>query len=260
MDKLRLAFVCLTCVVLAACAGSGGTVGSVGNRASDNEAAIANMNLGAGYLRQGNYNLAIERLQRALQQDPRLVEAHTTIALAYAQSGSPEDAEMHYRRATELAPKNGAAANAYAAFLCSRQNRWAEAQPYFRRAADDSTYGTPEVALTNAGICARDAGQPEAAADSFRAALARNPRYPDALINMMELTFQSGEYLQTRAFVQRYLDARPATAQVLLMCFNAERALNNAAAAERCATQLRNSFPASPEAAQLAEQLRADGR
>ena len=79
--------------------------------------------------------------------------------------GSLEDAEMHYRRATELAPSNGAAANAYAAFLCSRQNRWADAEAYFPRAAADSTYLTPEVALTNAGVCARDAGQAEAAVD-----------------------------------------------------------------------------------------------
>ena len=74
--------------------------------ASDDEAAIANMNLGAGYLRQGNADLAIERLQRALAQNPRLVEAHSTIALAYDQIGSLEEAETHYQRATQLDPEN----------------------------------------------------------------------------------------------------------------------------------------------------------
>jgi type IV pilus assembly protein PilF len=255
MNTLRLASVCVAGVLLAACASSGGS--SSGAAATD--AATANMNLGAGYLRQGNTTLAIERLQRALAQDPRLVEAHTTIALAYDQIGSLEDAEMHYRRATELAPSNGAAANAYAAFLCSRQNRWADAQPYFRRAAADSSYLTPEVALTNAGVCARDAGQAEAAVENFRAALTRNPRYADALLNMMELSFQSSDYLQTRAFIQRYLAVRPATAPVLLMCVNTERQLNDAAAADRCAAQLRTGFPGSPEVAQL-DQLRTNGR
>ena len=255
MNTLRLS-VCVSVVLLAACAGSGG---SVSDRGSTSDAATANMNLGAGYLRQGNTTLAIERLQRALAQDPRLVEAHTTIALAYDQIGSLEDAEMHYRRATELAPSNGAAANAYAAFLCSRQNRWADAEAYFRRAAADSTYLTPEVALTNAGVCARDAGEMAAAGENFRAALNRNPRYADALLNMMELTFQSNDYLQTRAFTQRYLAVRPATAPVLLMCVNTERELNNADAADRCAAQLRNGFPGSPEVAQL-EQQRTNGR
>ena len=257
MNTLRLAFLYVTFVVLTACVS---TSGSVSERASDNEAAIANMNLGAGYLRQGNTELAIERLQRALAQDPRLVLAHSTIAIAYDQSGSFDEAEEHFRRATQLDPDDGAAANAYAAFLCNRRNRWADAEPYFRRAAADKEYGTPEVALTNAGLCARDAGELEAAEESFRTALTRNPRYPDALLNMMELSYQKGDRLQTRAFIQRYLDVRPATAPVLWLCFNVERDLNNAAAADRCAAQLRRGFHGSTELAQLEEKQRSDLR
>ena len=257
MNTLRLASLYAAFVVSTACVSSGGTVSE---RASDSEAAIANMNLGAGYLRQGNIDLAIERLQRALAQDPRLVLAHSTIALAYDQAGSFDEAEEHFRRATQLDPNDGSAANAYAAFLCNRQNRWADAEPYFRRAAADRDYGTPEVALTNAGICARDAGELDAAEENFRAALSRNPRYADALMNMMELSYQKGDRLQTRAFIQRYLDVRPATAAVLWLCFNVERDLNNPAAAERCATQLRSGFQGSPELAQLEEQQRGNGR
>jgi type IV pilus assembly protein PilF len=251
MNTLRTACLCLALAASAACVSSGG---SVGDPASENEAAIANMNLGAGYLRQGNTTLAIDRLERALAQDPNLVQAHTTIAVAFNQIGNFDDAEEHFRRATQINPSDGSAANAYAAFLCERGNRWTEAQPYFRRAAEDTKYGTPEVALTNAGMCARDAGDLDAAAENFRAALARNPRYADALLNMMELSYQRGDNLQARAFVQRYLDVRPATAPVLLTCVNVERALNNAAAADRCAAQLRSGFPGSPEIAQLEAQ------
>ena len=88
----------------------------------------------------------------------------------------------------------------------------------------------------------------------------RNPNYPDALLNMMELAYQQENYLQARAFVQRYLAVRPATAAVLWMCFNVERELDNAAAAERCAAQLRSGFQGSAELAQLEEQQRRDGR
>jgi type IV pilus assembly protein PilF len=257
MNTLRTAWLLATLATLTACVSSGG---SVSEPASGSEAAIANMNLGAGYLRQGNYDLAIERLQRALAQDPKLVQAHTTIALAYDQIGNFEEAENHFKRATQLNPNDGSAANGYAAFLCTHGNRWADAQPYFRRAAEDEKYGTPEVALTNAGSCARDAGELAAAEESFRTALQRNPRYADALLNMLELTSQRGEYLQARAFVQRYLAVRPATASVLLTCVNVERALNNAPAADRCAAQLRSSFPGSPEILQLNAQQTRDVR
>jgi type IV pilus assembly protein PilF len=213
------------------------------------------MNLGAGYLQQGRYDLAVERLQRAINQNPRLVEAHTYIALAYDQIGSLSDAEMHYLRATQLDSNNAVAANAYAVFLC-RQNRWQDAKPYFRRAADNPTYATPDVALTNAGVCARDAGALDEAAESFRAALTRNPTSRDALTNMMDLSYQAGNYLQTRAFVQRYLAAHPPTAAVLLTCVNVERQLNDQAAADRCAAQLRSGFQGSPELQQLEAQQR----
>src|SRR5512134_3467760 len=98
MNTLRLVAVCVCVAALCACAGNG----TVGARSSDADAALANMNLGAGYLQQGNTTLAIERLQRALAQNPRLAQAHSTIALAYDQSGSPEQAETHYLRATQL--------------------------------------------------------------------------------------------------------------------------------------------------------------
>ena len=256
MNTLRFVAVGLCVAAFSACSGSG----TVSDRSSVPSAAVANMNLGAGYLRQGNTTLAIERLQRALAQDPRLVQAHSTIALAYDQIGNLEEAESHYRRATELDPSNGNAANFYAVFLCSRQKRWADAAPYFRRAAQDPNYPTPEAALTNAGVCARDAGQVEAAAENFREALARNPSYPDALLSMMELSYEQRNFLQTRAFVQRYLAARPPTAPVLWTCFNVETELGNADAAQGCAAQLRNDFRGSAELAQLEEQTRRNGR
>src|SRR5512139_3048703 len=130
MNTLRTAWLSLTLAASAACVSSGG---SISEPASGNDAAIANMNLGAGYLRQGNTTLAIERLQRALAQDPNLVQAHTTIAIAFNQIGSFDLAEEHFKLATQINSDDGGAANAYAAFLCERGNRWPEARPYFRR-------------------------------------------------------------------------------------------------------------------------------
>ena len=249
MNATRLISLGAVLYLLAACASSGN------DGSSAEQAAIANMNLGAGYLQQGRYDVAIERLQRALVQNPRLVEAHTMIALAYDQIGSSADAETHYLRATQLDSSNAAAANAYAVFLC-RQNRWPDAKPYFQRAAENPTYATPDVALTNAGMCARDAGELDEAAESFRGALARNPASRDALTQMMELSYQTGNNLQARAFVQRFLAAHAPTAPVLLTCVNVERALNDQTAADRCAAQLRSGFQGSPELQQLETQQR----
>lgn len=245
----------LACLVLLqACVSPG--VGGV--NVSDEDAAIANLNLGAGYLRQGNPQLALEALLRALRQNPRLANAHSTIALAYDQLDEPDQAEEHYRRATQLEPGNPAAQNSYAVFLC-RQNRWEDAERAFRRAIDNPRYQTPWVANTNAGTCARSANQLEKAEQYFRAALNRNERYPDALRGMMEISYQGGNYLQARAFMQRALTIQTPDARLLWLCFHIEQELDDPDAARDCANQLRRNFPESPEFAQI-RGLESDAR
>jgi type IV pilus assembly protein PilF len=220
------------------------------NLSSDEQAAQANYNLGAAYLNEGKPQLALEKLERALDQNPRLANAHSAIAIVYDQLGKPDDAEKHYRRATQLAPDNPAAANSYAVFLC-RQNRWRDARPFFEKAVENPRYRTPAVALTNAGTCAMSAGQPERAEEYFRAALDKDKTFADALAGLLNLSYQRGDYLEARAFMQRYLDARPATAPMLWMCFNIEQKLGDAAAAKRCGERLQQDFPASEEVAEL---------
>jgi type IV pilus assembly protein PilF len=255
MNATRIIVGCVSIWLLQSCASTG-----TRDDSPRNDAAVANMNLGAGYLRQGRLDLAIERLQRALKEDPRLAEAHTTIAIAYDRLGSLDDAEEHYKRATQLEPGNAASANAYAAFLCNREKRWSDAEPYFKRAADTATYATPEVPLTNAGICARDAGKLDKAEQYFRAALTRNPTFADALSGMIELSYDNKKYLQARAFMQRYLDVQKPNAPLLLICVNIEKQLDNSSGADQCADQLRERFPQSPEVAQLDQALQSDGR
>jgi len=228
-------------------------------RERGSDAALANTNLGAGYLRQGRLDLAVERLQRAIKQAPRLADAHSYLALAYDQLGMLDEAEMHYKRATQLEPNNSGAANTYAVFLC-RQNRWPDAEPFFKRATENPTYSTPEVAFANAGVCARRAGAIDKATEYFRSALTRNPTFPDALANMMEIAYEGGNFMQARAFVQRYLDSSKPTAPVLLMCVNIETQLKNHDGIDRCASQLRSGFQGSPELAKLDEQQRRNGR
>lgn len=230
---------------------------TIADNASDEDAAVANLNLGVAYLRDGRLELALERLDRALQQNPRLANAHSTIALVYDRLGEVDEAEGHYRRATQLEPDNPGAANSYAVFLC-RNERWNDADRYFMRAAQNPRYATPEAALTNAGICARGSGDGAKAESYFREALGRSPSYADALFNMTELAFDNANFLQARAFMQRYLEAAPNNPQMFWLCFQVERELDNTADAQRCATQLREQFPESGEMAQLM-QFERDG-
>ncbi len=257
MNSLRLIAV-LGCAVafLPACVSTGTSTRDA--RASDAAAATANVNLGAEYLRRGRAAVAVDVLERALAIDDGHAEAHLTIALAYGALGELELAETHHRRALRLDSGSAAAQNAYAVFLCS-QNRWPDAEPLFRQAADNPDYETPAAALTNAGTCARNANDPESGRRYFLEALAIDPGYPDALANMLDIAWRNGDYIGSRSWLQRSLAARPADAGLLLLCVRIERELADPAAAERCANRLRDDFPDSVEFAQIRESGRDAG-
>ncbi len=214
------------------------------------DAAIANLNLGVGYLRQGRTELAVEILERALSFDPRLADAHSSLAVAYDQLGLADRAEDHYRRATQLESDNPNAANSYAVFLC-RHDRWNNAERYFRRAANNPSYMTPAAALANAGVCARAAGELEKAKRYFRDALGKDPAYPDALFHMTDLAYLDENFLQARAFMQRYLASADASPEMYWLCFQIEQELDSSAQAQSCATRLREQFPTSEQASLL---------
>jgi type IV pilus assembly protein PilF len=254
MNASRSIVLLVTCWLLHACVTTSGQ-----RPATDQEAAQANVNLGVGYLRQGRPDLAVERLERAISQDPRSGIAHSTIAVAYDQLGRVEEAETHYQRATQLQPNDPSSANNYAVFLC-RQSRWREAESYFRRAADNPRYATPEAALANAGGCARNAGDLIKAEQYLRAALDRDPRFADALEGMVELSYHNENYLQARAFLQRHREVQRANAALLWLCYQVEQELDNPAAAQRCGRQLREDFPDSAEVAQLNRLLDSNAR
>lgn len=243
---------CMLVPALALAAGQGcvTTTTSAGQAADPEEAARANLALGTEYMRMGQPERALASLEEALDFNPRLAAAHSTIAIVYEQLGDPETAEQHYRRATQLGPDDGSAANSYAVFLC-RNERWADAERFFRRAVENPRYPTPAAALTNAGVCARTSGDLPSAEAYFREALARDSRYPDALYHMADLSYQAQDYLAGRAFTQRYLSAAGRTPEILLLCVRIERALDALPAATECADQLRRSFPNSAEVAQL---------
>lgn len=229
-----------------------------GTAASGGASAVANLNLGAAYLRQGRLTLALERLDRALDHDPRLAEAHSAIAVVYDRLGDIDEARDHHRRAIRLAPNDPATANSYGVFLC-RHERWSDAEPLFLRAAGNPRYHTPEVALTNAGICARDAGEGAKAEQYLRDALARNPVYADGLFNLAALAFANSELDEARRFLGRHFESAPDSAQAAWLCFQVEAGLGNRGNAGQCASMLLEQFPESPESEQL-ELLENGGR
>lgn len=224
-------------------------------------AAESNMQLGVGYLRQGNLQAAQEKLERAVEQDPKLVEAQLALGLVYERLDDPVEAEASYKRAVQISGDDPDAMNAYAAFLCRVDGRRDDALKYFDKAADiplSKKYVNRAVIYTNAGVCVKPVDL-ERAEQYLRLALRTDPRYREALLQMADVAHQRKNDLQARAFLERYLAVGRPTPAILWLGVQIEQSNGDLAAAEEYAKQLKQDFPASVEARLLLEQERNAG-
>jgi type IV pilus assembly protein PilF len=252
----------IACIALAsACATTQSEPDSSGrtgmDRVSPVQAADVNTRLGVGYFERGDLQVAIEKLERAIELDPAHVPAYVTLALIQERLDRPSRARENYRDAIRLAPEDGATLNSYATFLCG-QGEYEQADEFFRRALDDPFYETREVVLSNAGSCAIRAGRLDAAEDYLREALEIDQDYPDALYHLARLFVQRDDAFRARAFLQRYEAAAGADPGALLLGYRIEQRLGNEREAARYFERLEENFPESAEARNIRQQTSRD--
>lgn len=244
-------------VVLAAVLSLCAPVAGAQEKQSDREKAAAiNAELAITYLKQDNLRAAREKADKALEQNPRSVQAQMAAGFVYDRLGEDKKAGAHFEQAVKLGGKdNPDVLNNAAVFQCRKGNK-KRGEELFLQAAASPLYRMPEVAFANAGHCARADGRSKDAERYFRQALAKNPNMPDPLLSLADIQHEAGNDMQARAFVQRYHEAAPATAQSVWLGYRIERGAGDATAAEEYARRLRMEFPTSAEAAQLLEQER----
>lgn len=239
---MRLLALALAVVWLAGCVTTGDSDVVDPSEVSLKEAAKYNTQLGVAYMRQGKYDLAMQKLKRALQQDSDSAEAHMAMAVLDEQLDRTDDATDHWEAALDLAPDNPTVHNNYGAFLC-QHDRLRDAEKQFLAAANNRLYKTPAAAYTNAGICVKRIPDLESAEKYFRKALEIDPKFPDALWQMASLSYEQKQYFQARAFMQRYMDVASPSPESLALAVRIERGAGNQAAAGRYLRELQQKFP-----------------
>jgi len=210
------------------------------------QAAAYNVQLGTAYLQQGNYAVAREKLERALQQNPKDPNVHTSLGLLYDRTSEPKLADKHYREALRLAPDKPDVSNNYAIHLC-KNGRVDEGVERFTAVAGNRYYSTPEVALTNAGVCLRTAKRLDDAEKKFIAAIKARPNYGDATVQLATLYVERDRISDARKVVDIYLNAFKPNPDVLLAAVGVARAAKDKMSEEKYTRKLRLDFPDSPQ-------------
>jgi tetratricopeptide (TPR) repeat protein len=149
---------------------------------------MAHVNLGTALAEQGNYEEALEHLNKAVQFGPDHPETHFELANALADHGNLEKAISHFYKAVQLKPDHLYAHYNLGVFL-TRQGRLEEAFSHYSEALRIK----PNCADAHSGLgtVLAKQGNYQEAIHHFRQALRISPGHQDAQKNLQQaMAFQ----------------------------------------------------------------------
>ena len=255
--NIKLGLLILVIAFLLPACGGGSNIKE--DRAERNlkEASATNVQLGVGYLRRGDYEVAKEKLLKAIEQDSENVVAYTTMAFLLTKINKMEEAEEFYLDALDIKENDPELRNSYGTYLC-RIGRVDDAMEQFKEAYGNPFYKTAYLAYSNAGTCLLQTDRYAMAEKMLRSALRQQPAMSSALISMAELAVKTKKFMMSRAYIQRYHAINNPSAESLWVQIQAERALGAKEHYHKYARQLLDEFPDSEQAGLVEELGRRD--
>ena len=221
-------------------------------------ASRINAKLGLGYMMQGNNELALTKLKKALKEDDSDEDAHLYMAELYKRLDEEDRADKHYNRALEILPTSVPILNNYGVFLC-RYHHYEKSMAIFKKLLKNPLFKTKSHTYENMGLCASQQGNTKLAEDYFRKALRFNGRLPESLIHLAQISFDNQSFLSAYGFYQRYIEVGKQTPQSLWLGILLEKHNGNKNALASYSLLLKNMFPASKEAEFLKRMEARDG-
>lgn len=219
--------------------------------AKNNKArARSHSDLGAVYLQERQYEIALEEFTIATKIDATFADAYNGLGLVHSALGQDVVAEQNFKKAIQLEPANPEARNNYGNFLCAR-NRVDESIKEFSEALKNPLYATPEIAYTNAGICALRKQDTANAEIYLQKALQINPLIGTAAYQLAAIQFKRNEPVQAKNTLKYTIISQP-TPENLWLSVQIARKLGQRDEEASFALQLRRQYPDSEQAKLLA--------
>ena len=242
IGRIAAGLICAVVVVMAISGCTSEKKNLHGNAKTD-EAELARIyaDIGLGYFKRGRLDTAREKLLKSLELDPKQARAHIVLAQLYTSTEDFQKAEEHYLTALKLQGNDPHLQNNFGVFLCSR-NRYQEAEQYFLKAARHPQYRTPQLAYENAGRCAMRVPDLTKAKQYFLTALRIDPKLPKSLYRMAIISFDTGEFLSARAYIQRYFEVGAESPEILWMAIRIEQRLGDRETARQYEERLVKRF------------------
>jgi type IV pilus assembly protein PilF len=212
--------------------------------------ARSHSDLGAVYLQERQYEIALEEFTLATKIDPSFAVPYNGLGLVHALLGQDDLAEQNFKKAIQLEPSNAESHNNYGNFLCAR-NRIDDSIKEFLAAVKNPLYATPEIAYTNAGICALRKQDAASAEEYLQRALQIDPLISVAAYQLALIQFKRNQPALAKKTIQNTVISQP-TPESLWLAIQIARKLAERDEEANFALQLRRQYPDSEQAKLLA--------
>ncbi|MBU0806273.1 MAG: type IV pilus biogenesis/stability protein PilW, partial [Gammaproteobacteria bacterium] len=242
---LRPALLLLVASLLAGCVTTG-TVDPMKTGKGRDEARDAYVQLGIGYLQQGQTERAKVPLKKALELDSSNADAHAALALVFQIEMEPKLADEHFRKALSQRGDDARLLNNYGSFLFEQQ-RYQEAFERYLEAARDNLYPERSRVFENLGLTSQQLQQREQAKAYFERSLRLNSRQPRALMEMAQLSYEDKQFVPARSYYEGYLTLAPQSARSLLLGVRLAKIFEERDNAASLGLQLKRLYPGTPE-------------
>lgn len=250
---MRVALLFLFAGFIAGCVSSG-SVDPMRTSEGRNEARDAYIQLGIGYLQQGEAARAKAPLRKALDLDPGSADANAALALVFQTEMENNLADEHYRKA--LSGRNDARIlNNYGSFLFE-QKRYAEALERFTKASEDNLYAERARVFQNMGMTALQLGQRDEAEAYFSRALRLDSRQPRALLELALMAYDAKDYVPAKRYYDGFSDISEQNARSLLLGIRLANIHQDRNRAASLGLQLKRLYPGSSEYQQFLSEQR----
>ena len=210
------------------------------------DALATYIQLGLGYLREGNRDGARFHLLKALKADPRSAGANNGMALLYQLEKDNKLAEEYYLNALKYDPNYTAARNNYAVFLL-REGKNEEAYKELVQAALDLEYYRRSRVYVSLGQAAKRLGKTEEAVAAWEKSLNLNPSMVPAYIELASVYFDKKDLPRAKRYLTQYEELAGPRARALWLAVRVESAFGNKDAVASKALALEKMFPYSQQ-------------
>lgn len=247
MLKLSLKLITLLlAAMLTACMGTSDTQNTYRHdepaKPDFHQAALLNVEMGEGYLAQGQIARAKGKFIHALELEPRLPEAHSSFGYFYETVSDLKEAESHYKKAITYAANKGRFYNNYGTFLC-RQGRFAEADKAFNHAIEDKKYVSTAEVYENAGVCAIKQPDLAKATGYLETAIRRDPNRANPYYELAKLELKRGQLKAAKFYIDSYHSIQKPQAKSLALSIEIKTKLGEKDAVHAESKLLREKFP-----------------